>query len=152
MPGHQRADPTRNQYFNGYWKPLPPVKQHQAGLPTSLKSQLQSYVLVEPIDAFMVDCPALPLKQNLDATVTVANSGSSEVSDSNPQSGLVFGLVTISNHRPTDSKNSASSSLANFKADLQVTDKILPDGRLQSFLRSPIDALLCLGRDPPQAP
>jgi hypothetical protein len=81
----------------------------------------------------MVDFPALPLKQNLDATVTVAYSGSSEVSDSNPQSGLVFGLATLSNRRPTDSKNSAGSPLANVKADLQVTDKVLPDGRLQSF-------------------
>ncbi len=81
----------------------------------------------------MVDFPALPLKQNLDAMVTEAYSGSSEVSDSSPQTGLDFVMATLLNHRPTDSKNSAGSSLANFKADLQVTDKVLPDGRLQSI-------------------
>ena len=81
----------------------------------------------------MIDFPALPLKQNLDATVTVPYSGSSEVSDSNPQSGLVFGLATISHHRPTESKNSAGSSLANFKADSQVTDKYAGSGQCDRF-------------------
>jgi hypothetical protein len=99
----------------------------------SLECQFQTCLLVKLIAPCIIDFTCLPLKQNLDATVTVAYSGGSEVSDSNPQSGMVFGFDITYNHRLTDSNNSAGSSLANFKADLQVTDKVLPDGRLQSF-------------------
>ena len=63
----------------------------------ALVAQGKTFLAVEPVDTLVVDLPAFPAKQDVNALIAVADARGGDFSDAHPEDGLVvpLGLVAV---------------------------------------------------------
>lgn len=99
----------------------------------NLVAELKAHLLVKAIDSFRIDSPAVTPEQNMDTTVSIADTSLADVLDLQLQFGLlaVPGLVDLK--RPVDLQNRARAPDRDLPVRLDHVDKLAFAGRPQSF-------------------
>ena len=96
-------------------------------------AQLQPQLLVKAIDPLRMDRPAIPLQQNMNPTIAVADPGLADLLDPVFEVSLLAPLGLVDVKRPIDPQRPAGAPRRNFPVAPHAIHKLALARRFQSF-------------------
>src|SRR5579863_9067510 len=101
-----------------------------------LKPHAQPLLAIQPVPPLVIDLPAFPSEQDINAEVAVAYSRRGQFSNPSSKRGLIVADRAIAVRRTVESQHRASSALAHPVSPLQLPDQLAPTLRPHNFFCS----------------
>src|SRR5215469_14766229 len=104
--------------------------------PRPSKPHAQPLLAIQPVHALVIDLPAFPAEQDVDAEVAVAHPRRGQFPNPLSKHGLIVADCAVAMRRTVESQHRASAALAHPVGPLQVPNQLAPALRPHNFVCS----------------